>query len=109
MTLVVAFDDIKTDQVRRKTRSDKPGSPSNTTNHSFFRATRETPVAPTAFINRYNGENFSTAHYHAVDQFQIICDGKGKFGHHDVEPYVVHFSRAYTPYGPLHSDKETGW
>jgi rubredoxin len=36
-------------------------------------------------------------------------EGSGEFGRHHVEPYHVHFARAYTPYGPLVSDKDTGW
>jgi rubredoxin len=31
-------------------------------------------------------------------------DGKFKIGRHELTPYCVHFTRAYTPYGPLVSD-----
>ena len=41
------------------------------------------------------------AHYHEVDQFQVIVDGEGLMGKHRVGPGVVHFSRAHTPYGPI--------
>jgi len=41
------------------------------------------------------------AHYHEVDQFQVIVDGEGMMGKHHVAPGVVHFSRAHTPYGPI--------
>src|SRR5262249_20929678 len=46
----------------------------------------------------------SRAHYHPGDQFQVVVEGKGKLGRHELAPYSVHFSRAYTPYGPLISD-----
>src|SRR6185503_19824862 len=64
---------------------------------------------PSAYVNRYDPGRRSSAHFHENDQFQIIIDGKGEFGRHHVSPYCVHFSRAYTPYGTLQSDKETGW
>jgi rubredoxin len=106
MSLVVAFDEIKPDQVRRNKGG--PDSPASTT-FPFFRATMETPDAPSAFLARYNPDDRSCAHYHAVDQFQILVAGKGTLGRHEVSPYYVHFARAYTPYGPLHADKDTGW
>jgi rubredoxin len=106
MSLVVAFDDIKPDQVKRNQGgSDRPAS----TNFPFFRATSDTPDAPTAFLARYEPDEWSCTHYHAVDQFQILVAGKGMLGRHSVAPYYVHFARAYTPYGPLHADKDTGW
>ena len=88
-----------------------PGSP-GALNTTFFRAGPDTPDAPTAAINRYPGKGearISAAHFHEVDQFQVIMDGTGNFGRHPVKPYTIHFSRAYTPYGPLQADKETGW
>ncbi len=41
------------------------------------------------------------AHYHAVDQFQVVINGSGLMGKHKVGPGSVHFSRANTPYGPI--------
>ena len=106
MSLVVAFDDIKPDQVRRnKGGPDRPAS----TSFSFFRATIDAPDAPSAFLARYDPDDKSCAHYHAVDQFQVLVAGSGTLGRHEVAPYYVHFARAYTPYGPLHADKHTGW
>lgn len=106
MSLVVAFDEIKPDQVRRnKGGSDRPAS----TNFPFFRASSATPDAPTAFLVQYEPGDRSSTHFHTVDQFQILVKGKGQFGRHQVSPYYVHFARAYTPYGPLHADQEAGW
>src|SRR5215813_3918205 len=106
MSLVVAFDDIKQDQIRRN-----PGGPDRpaSTNYPFFRATPDTPDAPSAFLAQYDPGDRSCPHFHAVDQFQILVKGKGQFGRHEVTPYYVHFARAYTPYGPLHADEQTGW
>ena len=106
MSLVVAFDEIKPDQVRRNKGG--PDSPAST-NFPFFRASSDTPDAPTAFLAQYDPGDRSCTHFHAVDQFQILVKGKGRLGRHEVAPYYVHFSRAYTPYGPLHADEKTGW
>jgi rubredoxin len=51
----------------------------------------------------------SSAHYHGADQFQIVVEGKGKLGHHELGTVSVHFARGYTPYGPLTPDKQEGW
>lgn len=110
MPLVVAMSEIP--ENRKNVRgSTTPGSPGALLTH-FFRATRDAPEAPTAQLNRYEGDGasrYSAAHFHEVDQFQIIMDGSGDFGRHRVEPYYIHFSRAHTAYGPLQSDKDTGW
>lgn len=109
MPQVVAMSDIPAERVNRP-GSTTPGSPGALCT-TFLRATRDQPDAPTAAINRYpgGGSRCSAAHFHEVDQFQIIMDGSGTFGRHPVKPYHVHFSRAHTPYGPLQSDKDTGW
>jgi rubredoxin len=106
MSLVVAFDEIRPEQIRKN-----PGGPDRpaSTNFPFFRATPDTPDAPTAFLAQYSPGDRSSSHFHAVDQFQILVRGKGQFGRHDVAPYYVHFARAYTPYGPLHADDQLGW
>jgi rubredoxin len=106
MSLVVAFDEITPDQVRKnKGGPDRPAS----TNFPFFRATPDTPDAPSAFLAQYDPGDRSCSHFHTVDQFQILVKGKGQMGRHEVAPYYVHFARAYTPYGPLHADPQTGW
>ena len=106
MSLVVAFDEIRPDQIRKNMGGpDRPAS----MNFGFFRATPDTPDAPTAFLAKYDPGDRSCAHFHAVDQFQILVQGKGQFGRHEVAPFNVHFARAYTPYGPLHADEASGW
>ena len=106
MSLVVAFDEISPDRIRKNKGG--PDSPAST-NFPFFRATPEAPDAPTAFLAQYDPGDRSCTHFHTVDQFQILVKGRGQLGRHEVEPYYVHFARAYTPYGPLHADTQTGW
>lgn len=107
MPQVVAVSDIPTAKINQRGRIG-PGLPGEL-GTTFLRAYADAPDGPTAVLNRYEGASYSAAHFHEVDQFQVIIDGKGEFGRHHVSPYYVHFSRAYTPYGPLRSDKETGW
>ena len=110
MPQVVALSEIPPERVEQPGRNE-PGSP-GAINTTFLGARRDDPDAPTARINRYRGQGrsgISAAHFHEVDQFQVIMDGSGDFGRHPVKPYCVHFSRAYTPYGPLQANRETGW
>ena len=107
MPRVVAMSEIPANKVNQPGKN-LPGSP-GAKSTTFFRATPDTPDAPTAALNRYEGMKISNAHFHEVDQFQVIVEGSGDFGRHPVKPYYVHFSRAHTPYGPLQSNKDTGW
>jgi len=107
MPQVVALSDLPPTKVNQRGRIG-PGLPGEL-GTTFLRAHADAPDAPTAVLTRYENERYSAAHFHEVDQFQVIIDGKGEFGRHHVSPYCVHFSRAHTPYGPLQSDKETGW
>ena len=104
MPLVLAIDDIKPEFVKYA----QPGR-KGSTDTIFFEDRNETPDAPTAFLVEYIPGRFSGAHYHPHDEFQILTHGKGTFGRHEVSPYDVHFARAFTPYGPLLSDKDGGW
>ena len=105
MSLVVAIDEIKPNQVKR---NGVLGAGSVLTSN-FCRATVDAPHSPSAYLNQGEPGRVTGAHFHVADQFQIVVAGKGKFGRHQVSPYYVHYSRAYTPYGPLQVDKETGW
>jgi rubredoxin len=109
MSLVVGLSDLKPEQINRPGKVG-PGNPGAVVT-TFFKATADNPNSPSAYLNHYPGgkTRFSAAHFHEADQFQVIVQGKGKFGRHDVMPYCIHFSRAYTPYGPLLSDEVEGW
>jgi rubredoxin len=106
MSLVVAFDEITPDKIRKN-----PGGPDRpaSTNYPFFRGSPDKPDSPSAFLAQYDPGDRSCTHFHQVDQFQILVQGRGEMGRHPVEPYYVHFARAFTPYGPLHADEKTGW
>ena len=61
-----------------------------------------------AFLVQGGPDRVTLPHFHHLAQFQVVVEGKGKFGRHDVAPYAVHFTRPYTPYGPLLSDSKVG-
>lgn len=41
------------------------------------------------------------SHFHCVDQFQVVVEGSGWIGKHEVSPLTLHFAGAYTGYGPI--------
>jgi rubredoxin len=56
---------------------------------------------PMAFLAEGSAHRVLRVHFHRVDQFQVMYNGSGSLGKHAVGPGAVHFSRAYTPYGPI--------
>jgi rubredoxin len=91
MPIAIALDDVRATQARH----DLEGGALLRT--SFI----EKEGSPQAFIAQYDPHRVSRAHFHQVDQFQIVIEGKGMIGRHELLPYSVHFARAHTPYGPL--------
>ena len=50
----------------------------------------------------YNPPRYVTpAHYHDVNQFQLVVQGSAKIGTHKVLPGTVHYAETGTPYGPI--------
>lgn len=96
MVLAVAFEDARQNQTRKDT-PERGGGATQTLMFSF----RDNPDLPHASINQLDPGRTSSTHFHIRDQFQVVIDGKGSLGRHNISPYSVHFSRAYTPYGPL--------
>ena len=40
-------------------------------------------------------------HFHGIDQFQVFMDGDGKLGRHEIAPISIHYTNAWTGYGPI--------
>src|SRR3977135_931018 len=99
MVWVQSFDEAKANQKRRQ-KTDSTGSVGITTNIPFF-GSRDTPDVPHAYVSQWDPAWVSGPHFHENDQFQVVVAGKGKLGRRSLAPYSVHFSGAYTPYGPL--------
>ena len=102
MALAIAFDDVKKNQVRNEANLSR-GQTGGSLSTKFF-TSRTTPDFPHAGMSEYDAGRRSSAHFHVNDQFQVVVRGSGKLGGHQLSPYSVHFSRAYTPYGPLSAD-----
>ena len=98
MATVIAYDDAKVNQTRRKSANSEFVSVSTP-----FLGKRGDPNLPLATLATFPPGRVSTPHFHDVPQFQIMIDGRGKIGRHDIKTNSVHFSRPYTPYGPFTS------
>lgn len=44
------------------------------------------------------------AHFHEVDQFQVVTGGEGTIGRHRAVAGVLHYTDAFTAYGPIRTD-----
>jgi len=103
MVIAVAYDDVKSRRSWHEIRNAGGGA-----TQTLYFGSRSEPDLPHASLNEPDPGLLSSAHFHRVDQFQVVVGGKGKIGRHDLAPYCVHFTRAYTPYGPLQSDAGDG-
>ncbi len=56
---------------------------------------------PMAFLVEQAANTTVQAHYHAANQWQVVVGGGGRMGKHEVAPVVVHYSNAFSSYGPL--------
>jgi hypothetical protein len=48
------------------------------------------------------------AHFHEVDQFQIVVNGSGHVGRDRVEVGAIHYTDGYTTYGPIRTELPVG-
>ncbi len=62
------------------------------------------PDRPQAVFIRHTPGFSGGTHYHSEDQFQVVVSGEGRVGRNPLGPRSIHFSTAFTPYGPLTSD-----
>jgi hypothetical protein len=56
---------------------------------------------PQAFSSTFEPGYQIDAHFHLGDQFQIFVEGESTIGNHAIDPVSVHYSDAYTAYGPI--------
>jgi hypothetical protein len=56
---------------------------------------------PDAYVIEQGAGAYGPPHFHRANEFQLVMKGAGTFGRTPVEPYVVHYAGAYTPYGPI--------
>ena len=106
MALAIAYNEAKTNQ-RTVEPNLSRGRKGGGTHTNFF-GSHGNPNLPLASLNQHDRGYFHGPHFHTVDQFQVVVEGEGRLGRHDLSPYSVHFTHAYTPYGPLVSDASNG-
>jgi rubredoxin len=106
MPLVKAYDEIENPRIQRNLPNGHFAWRSD-----FIQRPEDKSVdTPMAFLAEGSANRLLRAHFHVVDQFQVMYNGSGAVGKHAVGPGAVHFSRAYTPYGPIsYSDKGLGF
>lgn len=63
---------------------------------------------PMAFLVEQDPGSTANAHYHQQDQFQLVVNGRATLGLHEVAPVTVHFTGAFTAYGPIRADAADG-
>lgn len=64
----------------------------------------EPPVGvfhPTAYLIEVGAGFVSYPHFHVADQFQVFVGGSGTLGTHELGGITVHYTSAYSPYGPI--------
>ena len=57
--------------------------------------------SPQAFLVEQEVNAVVHPHFHFVDQFQVVVEGGGHIGRHEVQPIMAHFAGASTAYGPI--------
>jgi hypothetical protein len=65
---------------------------------------------PMAFLVEKEAGAVVHPHFHQADQFQVIVQGSGRLGVHDVASVAVHYTGAYSAYGPIvAADEGVSW
>ena len=89
------------------------GSPSpktTTTPAQAYQRPADVPLAfgqtPRAFLTRRPPGDVIDPHFHEIAQYQVVVEGKGSIGQHALHPVTVHYTDAYTPYGPIVTSDE---
>lgn len=65
---------------------------------------------PMAFLVEKEAGAVVRPHFHQADQYQVVVQGSGRFGIHDVASVAIHYTDAYSAYGPIvASDEGVSW
>jgi rubredoxin len=96
MAHVAAYEDVKVTRAGR----DLPGG-HMAWRTDFMRPGKDDPDGPVAFLAESTPKRVLRSHFHECDQFQIIALGGGTLAKHTLAFGGIHFSRAFTPYGPI--------
>ena len=61
----------------------------------------EDALHPVAFLVEKGPGGVTRPHFHRADQYQVVVGGYGKLGLHDTGSIAVHYTDAYSAYGPI--------
>jgi hypothetical protein len=65
---------------------------------------------PMAFLVEKDPHAVVRPHFHQADQYQVVVQGGGRLGQHDVGTVAVHYTDAWSAYGPiLAADEGISW
>ena len=102
MPQIAAYDDVKANRTTRQL----PRGQGWRTNFLTHPEGADVTEEPMGFLVEGNHERVIRPHFHENDQFQVVVSGGGVLGKHKLSIHTVHFSRAYTPYGPINFGAE---
>ena len=67
-------------------------------------------VYPMAFLVEKDAAAVVKPHFHQADQYQVVVQGSGRLGIHDIATVAVHYTDAYSAYGPIiAADEGVSW
>ncbi len=69
----------------------------------------EDALHPMAFLVEKVPGAVTRAHFHQADQFQVVVAGGGMLGDHEFGDGAVHYTDAYSAYGPIVAGKSGIW
>jgi hypothetical protein len=65
---------------------------------------------PMAFLVEKDAAAVVHPHFHQADQYQVVVQGSGRLGLHDVSSVAVHYTDSYSAYGPIvAADEGISW
>ena len=65
---------------------------------------------PMAFLVEKEPHAIVKPHFHQADQYQVVVQGGGRLGTHDVGTVAVHYTDAWSAYGPIvAADEGIAW
>ena len=101
-------------EVARQTARRKTGNGWHTTfigeNRNTLKRDQAAPAAgvlyPMAFLVEKEPHAVVRPHFHQADQYQVVVQGGGRLGTHDVGAGAVHYTDAWSAYGPIAANDE---
>ena len=61
----------------------------------------DTTLCPMAFLVEKEPGAVVRPHFHRADQYQVVVSGGGRLGTHALDGVAVHYTDAYSAYGPI--------